>query len=428
MAILSFLEKLFPIVQTALLDSEEKEIAEKGSERQRLTLAKNEKASQEILHYMAEKDSSARVRGAVANNPSTPLQAAPILAKDASDDVRLVLARRMTAILPSLSQDKYSQLYAYAVQALGDLALDEVLNIRRALSETLKDHAYTPPSVAFQLAKDVERTVSEPILRFCAALSDEALIEILQTHPAPWAAEAVAQRSLISAPVSKAVIDTGNVRAGKYLIENTGADIPLQLLETIVQRAREYPEWHKPIATRAELPPLMAAKLAAFAEQSVRKILSERTDLDKTTIDQITIIMQRRVDYQRDRKKQEHKKENNQADAKQRAHDFYERGELTEDLIADAISFRDRTFVVEALAISAGTTPENIEKVFDVKAPKSICAICWKAGLSMRLSLLLQQSIGNVPTRSLIYPRGGTDYPFTRDEMEWQLDFIGIEN
>lgn len=424
---LSFLEKLFPTVQTALLDSQERDIAEKGNEKQRLSLAKSEKASQEILHFMAEKDESVKVRSAVAGNPSTALETAPILAKDISEDVRMVLARRLVTILPDLSHDKHSQLYAFAVQALGDLALDEVLKIRRALTETLKDHAHTPPAVAYQLAKDLERTVSEPILRFCTALGDDALVDILQNHPAPWAAEAVAQRSKISALVSKAIIGTGNRKAGKYLLENKEAEISPQLLEDIVARAREYPEWHKPIATRAELPPLMAAKLAAYAEQSVRKLLAERTDLDKTTINQITIIMQRRVEYQSEQKKRTKKTDAAMDDAAKRAKNFYDNGELTEELLADALALQDTPFVVEGLSLMTGARKDTIQNVFEAKAAKSICAICWKAGLSMRFAFQLQQMMGRVPTPSLIYPRGGTDYPFTREEMEWQLEIIGVE-
>lgn len=423
---LAFLEKIFSKNEKTFLDAEERNIAEHGNEKQRLALAKNEKASQDILQYMAESDASAKVRGAIAANPSTPLEAAPVLARDASEDVRMVLARRLVNILPNLSNDKHSQIYAFAVQALSDLALDEVLKIRRALTETLKDHAHTPPAVAYQLAKDLERTVSEPILRFCTALSDNALIEILQSHPAAWAAEAVAQRDVISAPVSQAVIDTGNRKAGQYLIENKGADIASQTLELIVARAREYPEWHKPIATRAELPPLMAAKLAAFAEQSVRKLLTERTDLDKTTINQITIIMQRRVEYQGEQKKRAKKIEGSLEDAAKRAKSFFDHGELTEELIADALALHDTPFVVQALALLVRTTKDTIQNVFDARAPKSICAITWKAGLSMRFAFQLQQVMGRVPVASLIYPRGGTDYPFTKEEMETHLEVIGI--
>lgn len=421
------LAKLFPTIAKSFLDEEERAIAQKGNERERLALVKNEKASQEILLYLAESDKSAAVRTAVAKNPSTPLAAAPILSKDISKDVRVHLAQRLVTILPDLPNDKHSQLYAFAVQALGDLALDEVIKIRRALTETLKDHAHTPPVVAFQLAKDLERTVSEPILRFCTALSDDALIEILESHPAPWAAEAVARRDKVSAPVSKAVIKTGNRNAGKLLIENKGADISPSLLEEIVERARECPEWHKPIAARAELPPLMAAKLAAFAEQSARKILMERSDLDKSTINEVIRVMQRRLDYGVGTDKKKPKNiESEQETAPKRAQRSHSKGELTENLLGDALAMQDREFVLESISLLTGYRRKSINRIFEARAAKSICALCWKAGLSMRFALQLQQTLGRVHTTSLIYPKGGTDYPFPENEMQWQLELLGL--
>lgn len=415
---MGFFSKILP---SKMLESDEKKVAETGTEKQRLALAQNERASQEILYYLALHDESDRVRKAVADNPSTPMQATMLLSKDKSNDVRFSMAQRLVKILPSLDPEHYSQLYAFAVQSLGMLALDEVLKIRRALSETLKDYARTPPEIAAQLARDLEREVSEPILRFCLALGDEDLVDILIKHPANWAAEAVAGRKQISSRVSQAVLDTGNVRAGEILLSNEGAEITPEMLEVIIERAREYPEWHKPIATRKTLPPLMARKLAAYVDKSVRKILSERSDLDKKTIADIIDIVQRRIEFEEDRKKNFDK-----SNPLERAQRLFIAGDLTEDAIADAVAMRDDKFVMAALALAVGASTHDIEKVFDVKAPKSICAICWKAGFSMRLALKLQQTPGRVKHQNLIYPRYGTDYPLSPEEMRGHLDVIGI--
>lgn len=414
-------QTFFPQKQKHRLDGDEKVIAENGNEKDRLMLARDVSTSQEILYYLADKDPSTAVRRAAAGNPSTPLQAAPILSKDKDEDVRLIIARRLVKILPPLSQDKYSQLYAFAVQSLGMLALDEVLKIRKALTETLKDYAGTPPALAAQLAKDLEREVSEPVLRFCAALSDNDLVDILKTHPANWAAEAVAGRKQLSARVSEAVIDTGNIVAGKILITNEGAEITPALLETIVLRAREYPEWHKPLAGRKTLPPLMARKLAAYVDKSVRKILADRSDLDQDMIADITRIIERRMEYEDERRKSF-----DRSNPIERARKFVNSGDLNEEVIADALAMRDRDFVIAVLALRTNASINDVEKVFDVKAPRFICAICWKAGFSARLALKLQQALGNIKPASLIYPRGGTDYPLKEEEMRAQLEIIGI--
>ena len=44
--------------------------------------------------------------------------------------VKIALIKRLTGLLPDLSQDQYAHLYAFAAQALGILALDEVLKVR----------------------------------------------------------------------------------------------------------------------------------------------------------------------------------------------------------------------------------------------------------------------------------------------------------
>ncbi len=404
-----------------ILEEDEKKLAREGSEKERLALACNERTSQEILYYLAQNDISKKVRKKVAQNPSTPLQASAVLSQDKDVDIRLMMAKRLVKILPSLDEDNYSQLYAYVVQSLGMLALDEVLKIRKALSETLKDYAKTPPNIAAQLAKDLEREVSEPILRFCMAVPDKDLIEILKTHPSNWAAEAIAERKEISAKVSEAVIDTGNVRAGIILTSNDGADISPALLNIIITRAKEHPEWHKSIATHKNLSPLMAQKLAAYVDKTIKKILMERSDFDSRTIDEISSIVQRRMDYEEEKKKSFDK--SNPLD---RAEALFKSGGITEDILSDAIAMRDKEFVFACLALKAGTSIANIQKVFDVRAPRSICAIAWKGGFSMRFALSLQQSFGRIPPSALIYPRYGTDYPIPEDQLIWQLEVLGI--
>ena len=131
----------------------QKQLAVSGKTRDRLALARDINTHKEILFYLAEHDPDEKVRKAVAQNIATPMQANTKLATDASVDVRMALAGQLVKLLPDLSVDTHSQLYAFAVQALGTLALDEVLKIRSALTSTLKDHAYAPPSVAAQLAR-----------------------------------------------------------------------------------------------------------------------------------------------------------------------------------------------------------------------------------------------------------------------------------
>ncbi len=398
----------------------EKTIAQTGDARRRLTLAGNSKTHQEILYYLAQHDPDPKVRRAVARNPNTPVHAAQVLAADQNADVRLVLAHRLVKLLPGFSKDQHSQIYAFAVQALGTLALDEVIKIRLALSSALKDKAYTPPAVAGKLARDVEREVSEPILRFCTALSDEELMDIIKSHPAPWAVSAIAGRKSVSALVAKAIIGRDDRHAGKTLIENKGAVITKDLLVEIVNKARNYPEWQKPVALRKNLPPEIGKALAVFADDSVRAILENRPDFDKDTVDEISETFRRRLAFAGE-----------SAEAKiapeKRVVKLEKQGRLNEDTIADAIAMRDHSLACAALARMARTNALTVDKIFALKTGKPIVALCWRAGLSMRLAFAVQQEIGHVQPKDLVYPRDGTDYPLSREEMLWQLEFFGIK-
>ena len=74
----------------------------------------------------------------------------------------------------------------------------------------------------------------------------------------------------------------------------------------------------------------------------------------------------------------------------------------------------------------ANTSLTEVKRIFALQAAKPIVALSWKAGLSMRMALQLQKDMGHVLVRELIYPRDGTDYPMTAEELRWQLDFLGL--
>jgi hypothetical protein len=39
----------------------------------------------------------------------------------------------------------------------------------------------------------------------------------------------------------------------------------------------------------------------------------------------------------------------------------------------------------------------------------------------------LQKDVGQVPPKELMYPKGGTDYPLSDEDLEWQLEFLGLK-
>lgn len=368
---------------------EEKRIAIAGNEEARKKLVNNKKTNYEILCYMA--------------------------AKDKSDAVRVLLAERLSRLLPDLSHDKQSNLYKYVVEALGVLALDEVIKVRLALSAVLKDDLDAPPKLAGQLARDVEREVSEPILLYCMALPDEDLLDIIRSHAGTWVVRAIARRPAVSEVVSGAVIERKDSNANINLAENKNASIAMNDFKIMMDQARQNPRLQKSIAARKNLPPEIMAEMMKFVDQSVRNILLERSDFTIEDATHVANKVQRRVKFASSEKPVE-----------DRVRAYLKNGQLNDELINDAISVRDVDFVVAALAALVGTTTTNISNIFEMKAAKAVVALCWKSGISMRTALKIQQNIAKIPHRELLYPKGGTDYPLNESELKWQLEFLGL--
>jgi len=366
--------------------------------------------------HMQIADASARKK--LAMSAGTSLADAAAMADDPDVDVRLALAARLVNLLPDLSPERHAELYAYAVQALTALAQDEVLLVRRALSTALKDYAKAPPSVVGRLARDVEREVAEPILRFCVALDDAELIDILSGHPQSWVVAAIAGRPVVSEEVSDAVVGTNDAPGTEVLISNSGARFLPATLEGIVERAREYPSWHKSLALRPEITLDIARQLAGFVSGAVLDVLKERSDFDAPTRRGIAALVERRVSYMAGA--------GTSATPQQKLLKYVAEGKLTPDVIQDALAWQEKEFIILALSYLAKAGPEVVKRILGSGSAKAIVALCWKAQLPPRLSLDIQRFAGNLQPRDLLYPKGGTDYPMEPAELARQLEFFGI--
>lgn len=397
----------------------QKRLSQSLDKAKRLKLAHSAATQAEILYFLAEHDKDILVRSAVAANHSTPYQANRLIVKDESPDVRLALAGRLVRLLPDLSEDRHSQIYAYTIEALQTLARDEATKVRAALSQTLKDQLGAPADIINQLARDIERDVAEPILRHCAALSDEILLDIVRTHPENWPLDAVAGRAHVSVELSDAIIEASQERAGQILIENKTAQISDGTLHKIIEKARTFVSWQRPLAIRPVLPLEFAMKLADIADQSIQMLLIQRTDLDMHARDEITTQIRRRLDMAGN-------SDGPVLSVEERVKKLIAEKSLDEDKVTEGLNSHDREFVTVALAAMVRTSRSNMEHIISMQKPKAIIAICNRAGVSMRVCLRVQQEIARIPSNELIYPRGGMDYPMEHDEIKWQLEFLGL--
>jgi hypothetical protein len=107
----------------------------------------------------------------------------------------------------------------------------------------------------------------------------------------------------------------------------------------------------------------------------------------------------------------------------ERAKKLFASGQLDDEAVHEAAQAGDVEFVKAALVLKAKIKIACINAIFELASVKGIIAVCWKAGLTMPTAVMIQKRIVKVPPREV---QGSVDgeYPYTIEEMEWQLEFF----
>ena len=115
--------------------------------------------------------------------------------------------------------------------------------------------ANVPPEVIRQLARDAELVVASPILQFSPVLTDDDLLEIIESHPAAGSLGSISRRDGIAEPVVDAIVATDDEEAVALLLANEGAQIRENTLDGIIDRALDIEPWHAPLISRPTFHP-----------------------------------------------------------------------------------------------------------------------------------------------------------------------------
>ena len=416
----------------------------------RRKLAAHRAARPELLYYLAT-DTRPEVRRELSINPATPRQADLLLAADKDVTVRSNLAHKIARIAPDLAPERLDQIEHMTLDILEKLARDQATEVRQILSEQLKSASTAPAKVIGLLARDLELSVSGPVLRNSPILSDDDLLEIVFGGPPGGALAAIAERQQVSPLVSDAISTSDDVSAITALLKNPSAQIREETLDRIIDRAPEHEIWHEPLVRRPQLPPGAAAKLACFVADSLLQALKARTDLGPLASQQIMEVVRSRlarlpVDgkpaldarFGIEPGPEEKAKPKSKAKAKgkdgakveespvDRARRMKQEGKLDEAAVAAALTDGDRALTAAMLAELAETAASNVDRVLSSHSARGVTALVWRAGLSMKFARQVQLRLAQIPPKQAINPANGSEYPMSEADMRWQLEFFGI--
>lgn len=444
-----FLQRVFTKRrETPITYDEAKDMAASPDANVRGVLAQRHDTKPEILYYLAS-DADSQVRRHIAANQATPVQADVLLTDDKDDSVRGSLAEKIANLSAGLTPNESDKLRRMTYEALDKLARDQAVHVRQVISETLKDIANAPQPIIQQLARDTESVVCGPVLQYSPVLTETDLLEIIEGSTGRGSLSFISRRRNVGEKLADAIAASSDKDAISHLLGNKSAQIREETLDQLIDRAPDYPEWHKPLVERPQLPPTAAGKLARFVAESLISVLERRKDLKKEQLEAVREVVNRRissgefdkrdevpVETRKAKQKEAEKKVAANADGKdgaageeeeessyEKALALHSKGKLTDKEVAKALAANDVKLARAALAVLAGIPPEAVSKVLNTHSAKGVVSLAWKAGLSAELAVKIQVKLGHVPPGQTLNPRGEA-YPLSEEDMKWQLEFF----
>lgn len=155
------------------------------------------------------------------------------------------------------------------------LAADAEIQVRHALSETLKLSRDLPHDIALKLARDVA-DVALPMLECSVVLTEEDLIDIVRSTGTMAVMNAIARRESVSAELADALLREGDHEVWHTLAANVGAVLPEESLEAQLEVIKGEDSLLTLLITRGDMPLRLAEKLFAYASEEIKKMLTER--------------------------------------------------------------------------------------------------------------------------------------------------------
>lgn len=411
---------------------ESKELARHKDPEVRRALAARPDLRPEVLYYLAE-DPHPDVRRQIAANQATPVQADLRLAADSDPSVRGDLAAKIARLAPGLSSDEQDRLRNMTYEALALLARDQITRVRQILAEALKDVANAPPELIRALAHDSELEVSSPVLQFSPVLTDEDLLEIINSSPMSGKLTAISKRESVGANVADAIARTDDIEAIAVLLANPSAQIREETLDMLLDRAPDHEEWHGPMVRRPQLSARAATRLARFVAESLLQLLQERPDLDPETKAAVAAVVRRRVeeggadmaDFHRGATVVPAPQPAVGEGPMDVAARLFKAGQLEEQAIMSAIASGDEDFVAAALATRASLPFALAQKIITTRSSKGMTSLVWRARLGMSIAVLAQIRLAKIAPSDVIRPKAGSQaFPLTAEEMNWQIEFF----
>ncbi len=198
------------------------------------------------------------------------------LAKETSSEKRRDLLREVTDIFfENEGAARTETESAMFDEIVGAVAAEMTEDIKVELSRKVATSQAPLRQTARRLATESIR-VAQPVLQHAKALTNEDLVNIVNTADGQDRMMAVSKRKELAAVVSKALVKKGEDKVVASLLQNETAEIDRETFEDIAQRAVKSKELHAPFVKRKTVPLDLLNDVYEVVEQQLRRHIMVR--------------------------------------------------------------------------------------------------------------------------------------------------------
>ncbi len=391
-----------------------------GTESARVRLGSSISTPTHILGQLT-RDPAVTVRAAVAMNPACLPYIDQATSRDPDEHVRSLLAHKLAMLAPSLSCGEQAEACQQVCAILAALAADAAVSVRAVIADCVKAMPDAPRDLILQLAQDTALTVCDPIIRLSPLLTDADLLGLLATPPHPESPISIASRTGLTATVADAIVAQADDAVIRALLSNHSAALQEATLNALIAQAEMHPDWHGPLVHRPVLTVQAVLALSGFVAMQLVDILSQRANLDPA----IAITLQRRVAarFHPNAALPARAATDDEIVACVRRLDGA--GSLNEAALIEAAHAGDERRVAAVLAVASGFTLAAVDRAAFLRSAKGLISMAWKAGFTMRAAVIVQSLLAKLGPGETILAAPREAFPFTTDEMQWQLEVLG---
>jgi hypothetical protein len=147
-----------------------------------------------------------------------------------------------------------------------------------------------PPQLLVQrIIRDPRPEVAATLLERASNIPDQELLAVAAENDA-LKLRMIARRRSVSTALSDAIVRSGDASALLTLVRNPGASISHDAFQTLAEMARHTQALHAPLATRADIPPVVAFQMFWLLPAELRRYILSRFLTDSETLNRILKI------------------------------------------------------------------------------------------------------------------------------------------